>query len=188
MNARASRKWFRDAAESVSSANPDKMIASAGAFELVSSINPTQIGKLYFFQYDAKHKATLPYWDKYPMIFPIEVYPEKNAMLGINLHYLPPLLRARLMNALWEVANNDKLDKSTKLKISYSILKEGSQFAPFRPCIKMYLFDHVRSKFLYIKPDYWDMALFLPLARFQKANQQTVWMNSMHEVIRRGGR
>lgn len=182
MTTKKARDWFRDAAQSVSRADPKKLLDSAQAFERVQTLSPNLIGKMYFFNYDAKHKDTLPYWDRFPIIFLLEIYPDTRSCLGINLHYLPPIMRAKLMNALYTTMNNKKYDKTTQLIISYKILKNASQFAAFKPCLKMYLFDHVRSPFLYIKPDYWDMCAFLPTARFDKASQNRVWFESMAKL------
>lgn len=174
--------WFRQAATAVATANPKKMIGSAGDFELVGRLSPNSIGKLYLFNYDAKHKATLPYWDKWPMIFPIEFYPQKGSFLGCNIHYLPPYARSKLMDALYDTLNNTKFDKTTKLKISYGILKSASQFNYFKPTIHKYLISHLQSQCLYIKPALWDMAVLLPLARFTGANQQRVWAEAMTKI------
>jgi len=159
-------------------ANPQKIIDTSGAFEKVVKLSPDSIGKLYFVAYDPKWKDKLPYYDTFPLIFPIEFYPD--GMLSLNMHYLPPLARARLMDALY--TTNTKHDNTTKLKISYSILKGASQFSYFKPCIKKHLFSHVQSPYIYIKPEYWDMTLFLPTARWQKEGQDTVWMESMKMV------
>ena len=57
-----------------------------------------EIGNMYIFTYDAKHKDKLPIWDSYPLVFPIQFY--KDGFLGINLHYLPPQQRAGLLNEI----------------------------------------------------------------------------------------
>lgn len=130
---------------------------------------------MIMFFYDAKHKETLPYWDQFPLIFPIEMYDD--GFLGINLHYLPPLLRAKLMNALYTVAVTKK-DKILKLKISYQILASAMNFSPFKPCVKRYLKGHIKSRFFYVEPTEWDMALFLPTQRFVGASDAKVWSDS----------
>ena len=48
--------------------------------------------------YDAKHKATLPYYDGFPLI--LMLGPAKGGFMGLNLHYLPPVVRARLLDAV----------------------------------------------------------------------------------------
>lgn len=123
------------------------------------------IGKMYMFMYDAKHKDTLPYFDIFPLVFPIHFY--NDGFLGINLHYLPPGERAALMNALYSTANNQKYNASMKLNISYSILKASSlKFSGFENCVKRYLTSHLRSSFHYVNPTDWDKALLLPLQRW----------------------
>ena len=86
--------------------------------------------------------------------------------MGINLHYLPLIYRAKLMDALYDTTNNDAFDKSTKLRLNYSILDKAAKFRYFKPCVKHYLSEQVRSRFLYVYPSEWDIALFLPTQRF----------------------
>jgi hypothetical protein len=164
------RGWFRDVAQNVTSVNVNRL-QSDQPFRLESSINARSIGRMYSFFYDAKGKATLPYWDRYPLIFPIEIYGD--GFLGINLHYLPPLLRARLMDSLYSLVNNNKGDETTRLIASYKILKGSSRFKLFEPCVKRYLNSQVRSKFMYISPKEWDMALMLPTERFVGSPKST---------------
>lgn len=124
------------------------------------------IGQMYMFVYDPKYKNTLPFYDAYPLVFPIEFYGD--GFLGINLHYLPPLARASLMTNLKRLANNNKYNDSTKLVISYEILKAySSQFSGFENCIKRYLFAHVRSSFHQVSPYDWDKAVLLPLQKWK---------------------
>ena len=44
-------------------------------------------GRLNMFFYDPKFKKTLPYYDTFPLVLPLEPY--SDGFLGINLHYLP---------------------------------------------------------------------------------------------------
>lgn len=135
-----------------------------------------KIGHMYHYVYDAKHKKTLPYWDAYPLVFPIGFY--NDGFLGINLHYLPIKLRAELMDALLETASNNRFDEDTKLKISYNILNGATKYDLFRPCIKRYLYSHVKGDFIHIKPAEWRLVLFLPTAKFKKKKEEKVWKDS----------
>jgi len=143
----------------------------------VGTIEP---GNMYSFFYDPKHKNTLPYYDRFPLVFPFS--PAERGFLGINLHYLPYELRARLMDGLAEHINNDKLDKTTKLKINYGILKSAARLKYFEPCVKRYLDNHVRSQFVRIAPKEWEIAVFLPLQSFQNASVQQVWADSRRMI------
>ena len=130
-----------------------------------------QIGKMYFFMYDPFHKEKLPFWDQFPLVFPIKTdITLKNGIgfMGINLHYLPPKARANLMDALDSIKNNDKYDDTTKLIISYEILQRyASQFNRFEECVKLYLYKQVRSQFYYVPPSAWAMTVTLPLQQWR---------------------
>ncbi len=136
----------------------------------------TSIGSMFLFYYDPKHKETLPYYDRFPLVFPLELY--KDGFLGINLHYLAPRDRARLMDRLYSELNNKKMDDTTRLRISYSILKGASRYKLFKPCVKRYLYAHVRSRYFKVNPQEWELTLYLPLERFEKANKTKVWQES----------
>lgn len=135
-----------------------------------------QVGSMYMFFYDAKHKNTLPYYDRFPLIFPFAK--TDNGFMGINLHYLPLAYRAQLMDGLYSITNNQKYDETTKLEINYKALKSVSKLSNFKPCVKRYLTSQTRSQFLYIYPSEWDIALFLPLERFSGARKTSVWKDS----------
>lgn len=168
------RDWFRQLAAKRRNVNQEKLFA--GSF-LTSVPLP---GRMYMYVYDAKTKNDLPYWDAFPLIFHVKT--EKDGFYGINMHYLDLNLRARLMDALYSTINNEKYDETTKLNISYNILKQASNMKLFQPCFKKYRFDHVRSRMIFVEPKEWDIALFLPLQRFQKASADQVWRESYSQV------
>jgi hypothetical protein len=168
----ASREWYRNASQEYKTVNETQLMK--GGNERLT-VRP-MVGSMYMYYYDPKHKKTLPYYDRFPLVFPYRKV--EGGFMGLNLHYLPLNYRAKLMDALYDVANNDKFDETTKLKFNYSILSNASKFKYFAPCIKHYLTDQVRSRFLYVYPSEWDVALFLPLERFQGATKQKVWAES----------
>lgn len=158
----SARNWYRDAARNVGSVSENTLFKGKSD-RLVNNIFP---GSMYLFRYDPKHEATLPYFDRVPLIFPLEM--TSDGFYGINLHYLPLTLRAKLMDGLYGLASNTRYDESTTLKLSYGLLKSAAKLRYFKPCVKRYLNAHVRSRFMYVYPSEWDIAIFLPLARFEK--------------------
>ena len=97
---RKAMDWFRSI---VSQTQRAAFPAAAGRREIMQGRNTgitkdPEIGKMYLFQYDAKHKDILPYWDRWPLIFPFDN--AKGGFYGINLHYLPPGARISLMLSL----------------------------------------------------------------------------------------
>lgn len=167
----AARDWYR------ATASEYKRI-SEGRFTSDKSRQTTKImpGSMYMFHYDPKYKETLPFYDRFPLIFPFKV--SGGHFWGLNLHYLPPQGRALLMNNLYELTNNKRYDESTRLRLSYDVLNGASKFKHFKPCVKQYLFSHVDARFIYIYPSEWDIAIFLPTERFKKSSKQTVWQHS----------
>ena len=171
------REWFRDKAKDAGKVSEQNILR--GDTDRLKS--RSTIGKMYFFMYDAKHKDTLPYYDRFPLIFPVDRV--QGGFYGINFHYLPLKLRAQLMDALYDVTNNQRYDESTKLKLSYGILKGAEKFSLFKPTFKRYLTSQVRSRFVEVYPSEWDIALFLNSEQFVGASKTKVWADS-RKIIR----
>ena len=168
--------WLREQALSVNSVNP-KQVLTQQPDRMVTKIT---IGRMYLFMYDPKTKKDLPYYDRFPLIFPFQKAPD--GFYGINMHYLPHMMRAKLMDNLYTLSNNKNIDDTTKLRLSYEMLNKASKFRFFKPCVKHYLNNHVKSRFLWVPADKWDTALFLPLERFVGATKQQVWRDSRRMV------
>ena len=173
----AAREWYRNTARQHGSRINENRFVNSDAERLTSL---PRVGSMYMYLYDAKTQDTLPYWDKFPLIFPFRVQADR--FWGINLHYLPLPLRAKLMDGLYDTVNNKRYDESTKLRISYQLLNSASQYRMFKPCVKQYLVGQMKSKFVYIYPSEWDIAIFLPLERFQKATKTQVWGESKKQI------
>ena len=176
----AARDWYRSAAgKLMSNITPGVFEKRTDEARKVSSM---EFGYMYAFKYDPKTKNDLPYYDTFPLIFPVRM--DSDGFLGINFHYLPPVLRAKLMNALYSTLTNKKYDDTTKVKISYSILQSASKYRYFKPMLKKYLRSQVRSQFLEVQVNEWDIAIFLPTESFRKADTGRVWEESRKQIGR----
>ena len=164
------RDWLR---AKIKDLNPSRQALMADRQRLKDK---SIIGRMYFFNYDPKMKDSLPYYDRFPLVLPIERYPD--GLLGLNLHYIHPKQRIILLDKLSEFANNDKYDKTTKLKLSYDLLASASKIYEIAPCIKRYLFSNIESRFLEISADEWDIAALLPAEKFVGANANKVYSDS----------
>lgn len=138
--------------------------------------NKSIIGRMYFYYYDPKTKDSLPYYDRFPLVIPIERYPD--GFLGLNLHYIHPKRRIILLDKLSIILNNHDYDETTRFRISYDYLKRASKIYEATPCIKRYLSKQVQSRFLEITADEWDIAALLPVESFAKATARKVWSES----------
>ena len=180
---RAARDWFRETASSFRT-TPNELLRGAAEAEGGSALTGrTFPGRMYTFFYDPKTKRDLPYYDRFPLIFKIKNI--DGGFLGINMHYLPPQLRARLMDALYPLVTNRNYDETTRLRLTYEILNSATKYRFFKPTIKKYLNSNVRSRYIQINANQWDMALFLPTERFVKKNKNFVWRESRQAIRRR---
>jgi hypothetical protein len=169
-------KWYRNTAKQFTSVSKDRLLREKS--QIRTSIQP---GSMYMFAYDAKHKDTLPYYDAFPIIFPVRLLDD--GFLGLNFHYLPPNLRAMLMDSLYTLNTDPKLTDKAKIQLSYQLLRSASQFKYFQPCLKRYLYSQFRSKFIYVDPDTWDIALFLPTENFRGATNSQVWADTKRAIL-----
>lgn len=171
------RTWFKEKASRIDrvKVQPDKLIENAR--KVVSSV---EVGNMYMYKYDPKYKEKLPYYDEFPVIFMIG--PAANGFYGVNLHYLPPALRLKLMSALYDTTTNKRFDDRTKLAISYNILKGSSKYKYFEPAFKHYLLNHVRSKFVLVHSTEWTISAFLPTAQWRKRGMAKVYHDSRSRV------
>lgn len=142
--------------------------------------NTPFVGHMYFYYYDPKTKETLPYYDKFPLVIPIQPY--KDGFLGLNLHYISPKQRIILLDKLSEFATDKRFDINTRLRLSYELLAKASRAFGHTPCIKRYLYSHVRSSFLEVFADEWDIAALLPVSQFVGASDNKVWSDSRKKI------
>ena len=126
--------------------------------------------------YNPKLKDSLPYYDRFPLVLPIEHY--QDGFLGLNLHYIHPKQRIILLDKLSNTLSNRNYDENTRMRITYEYLKAASNIFEATPCIKRYLYPHIKSRFLEISSNEWDIAALLPMENFAKANSSKVYSES----------
>ena len=148
--------WYRKQVQSMTTPGARSLIRSGKA-----TLRP-KYGIMNLFGYDPKHKAKLPYYDIFPLIFPLE--PAKGGFIGLNFHYLKPGARVAFLRSLANTTNNKKFDKTTRYRVNW----RNNLY--MRKTAKHYLFSQVRSSFLNITADEMAIAIFLPVARFKKGS------------------
>lgn len=136
-------------------------------------------GRMYCFFYRAKYEDILPYYDTFPCVLIIEMDYANKTFLGLNLHYIPPRYRARLLDELFKYTNNQNYDETTRIRMTYKILNSVTRMKFFKPCLKRYRMDHVEGVAMEILPEYWDIVAMLPLAQFEKDTVTKVYADSL---------
>jgi len=152
-----SREWFQKKASNLRSINRQELMKEDPLKSRAQlKRGRDAIGTMQMFFYDPKFKEELPYYDAFPLV--IVVGPAEGGFYGLNLHYLPPVLRAKVLDALL-----------------------GDQPVPKKyiaPMIKHYLNSHVKSRFALVDKPEWEIATFLPTAQFEKLNAGQVYTRS----------
>ena len=162
-----STQWYRDKI---------KEFGQPGAMDLIRDGKQSRTphyGRMNMFFYDPKGRKTLPYYDTFPLVLPIERYPD--GFLGINFHYLPMALRLKLLDRIVDFSNNTKFDESTIIDANYSQLKNIKEI---KPTLKRYLAGRVKTRFRRVDADEFTVAALLPIARWKKGTQQDVYRDS----------
>lgn len=154
--------WFKGLARSAAGIRKQILAGDKGT----RYRNSVALGRMYFFLYDAKHKDTLPVWDRFPLIFPIEFY--EDGFLGLNLHYLSVGQRDQLIDLLMRYANNQTMDETTRLMLSWQAVTATARMKNLsKRCVKRYLRGHVRSRFIEVTADEWDRVISLPVETWE---------------------
>ena len=148
-------KWYRNRIKELGTPSVPELLRTG-------KLSKTPVGKsLNMFVYSPKGRNKLPYYDTFPLVLPLKRM--EGGFLGLNFHYLPYALRARLLDA----AGGDNLSVSAV---------ENNRLT--KPCIKRYLFGYTRSMFRKIDEEDNLTAIMLPVQRFKKASTSEVWADS----------
>ena len=137
------------------------------------------MGGMYMFVYDAKYQDTLPYWDRFPLVIVTDL--TKNGFQGLNLHYLSPRDRVKLLDGLYAMTVKETVEKDLRFDFSYNDIKSISKLKLAKPCLKKYLFSHTVGNIMRVDPKYWDLVAMLPSQQFT-INANTVYAESRRKI------
>ena len=152
-------KWYRNRIKELGTPSVPELLRTGKLNNTPAS------GSLNMFVYSPKGRNKLPYYDTFPLVLPLKKM--DGGFLGLNFHYLPYALRARLLDA----AGGDNLSVSAIEKNRLT-----------KPCLKRYLFGYTRSKFRKIDDEDNLTAIMLPVQRFKKASATEVWSDSRRMI------
>lgn len=186
-NIARSQAWFTERVSKDANLTPNHMMQAFGDKKRPANQDKYLIGRMYYFKYDAKMKAELPYWDMYPLVFFFNIvkgdgltFGERGViyLMGLNLHYLPPKLRLLVFQDLIKLRNERTYRAKTRLRLTWQALQRFANHKLYAHCVKMYRADHLRSQLFEVQPQWWEVVIPMRTARFQKATQATVWKDA----------
>ena len=100
-----------------------------------------RIFSLMLYGYKAKYREELPFYDKYPLAFVLDVQPK--SFFAINLHYYTPSQRIGIVQNLAE-----------------------NKIPRFEKGAHKYLLSEVRTPYLHLAQQEWETICMLPLEEF----------------------
>jgi hypothetical protein len=160
-------KWFRNRIKEFGTPSRNQLMREG---KITATPN---FGRMNLFFYDPKYKNELPYYDKFPLVIPIDTF--DGGFVGINFHYLPYAMRATLLDRMVDIGAKGELTDKTKLNIAWNDVRKIRQV---KPCVKKYLFSQMRSPFRRINADEFMLAAMLPVQQFAKQSDTRVWADS----------
>lgn len=176
-NTKRSHDWFRKKIDQLSDNAPPFVMKN----DLLKTTKPIQTmrflqGSMFIFKYDPKTKDDLPYYDTWPcsLIFGME----GDRVLGINIHYLNIGMRCKLFDKLWQIAMVYRNQQQQCKRMTWKLLGNVAKFPEVVPCVKSYLYSHIRSKLIKVEIDDWKTAIHLNIASFNKKSNTYVTRES----------
>ena len=165
--------WYRNAVSLIADRTSQTRLMREGRIN-----GQPSAGRMNFFVYDPKYKKTLPFYDTFPLVLPLE--PIKGGFMGLNFHYLPIPLRIKLLDKLKSISEENQsglvkysqYSETDRLKVSYA---RANGIPMARAVIKRYLYSHMKSQVRIVTPDEWVIAVLLPVQRFKKASTSRVY-------------
>lgn len=174
----ASRSWFYRMGQNLTINQKDLIREATQIGTARSFVRP---GRMYFFYYMPQHARQLPYYDRFPLVIPFNI--TEDGFTGLNMHYLPPVYRALLFDGLVPfIQSVGEQPDQTKIRMTYEMLTSISRLRYFKPAVKQYINTNVRSRFIIVPPEEWNLALMLPLESFAKKSINVVYRDSRQKI------
>jgi hypothetical protein len=167
-----SQAWFKKNVTNLSVSRKDLLKDDA-----LDRTSQNISGNMYMYFYDPKHKATLPYYDRFPLTIMVDGAP--GGFYGLNLHYLNYNVRAKFLDDLMAFGPAQAKESSRLTKLRYNLISSVRKYKEFKPCFKHYLGKHVVSQFSRVPMTEWEIAIFLPVEQFRKKGKESVWQESL---------
>ena len=167
-NADKSATWYRTQVNKIASNK------TAGQLFRENKLNGRpSVGRLNLFGYNPKFRKTLPYYDVFPLVLPLEQI--SGGFMGMNFHYLTPMMRFRLIERMLATATDSRFDSKTKFDVNYDDVKSIKIVKLTIKSICIHMSDRFfKNKCLKRS----TTAIYLFVQRFKKASVAIVYADS----------
>lgn len=179
-HSRESLDWFRKRVSKDLKYNRRRLIGGHADYRIrKGNENRTLVGRLYYFEYDAKEAGDreLGVYDRFPMVFVFNTSLSndgKKLIHAINMHYLVPRERMIVYLKLMKLRNKKGWTNATKLKATWNLLKSVADHNLLKRAVHTYRVDRVvGSRMVEIHAADWEIATFLRLEDWRKPDSST---------------
>lgn len=171
-------RWYQDMIRKLGMTNiqPQKVLKS----DIGEFVNTIITGQMYLFMYDPKMSAKLPYYDTLPVVVVFRKVPE--GFFGLNMHYLPPLFRMKLLDRMLELVNDETMGENTRMMVTWKLLSNFTRYPGANVAVKRYLYEQLGSRFMKIYPKDWRKTIMLPIDNFEKASRNQVFNDARSKI------
>lgn len=168
--------WYKEQIRNLKVYSYSSGLASDFMSSDMTRSNRPMDGSLNLFLYSPKYEKKLPYYDRFPLVIPVKR--TRNGFIGMNFHYLPYLLRFKL---LMDLLPKGIMDRSVKkLFVRYPEIKDIDLA---KPVIKRYLLDRVQSNYRYFNLEDYMTMMMAPIENFAKKPKVAVWADSRRIAV-----
>ena len=171
-NSDESQEWFFDKIKEIANQKVNRKEVHGNAPIAQNML----LGQMFLFFYNPAGKQTLPYYDRFPLIFLIEM--DRDDFMGLNLHYLPIDLRQRMFYQMLPRRTTKEMLNNTRLKVDMNYLKSRQNLRMYKAALKRYSFKNVIGRMAKIPAYEWEVAAHMPLAYWRKAPESRVHKDS----------
>jgi hypothetical protein len=147
-------------------------------------------GRMYFYAYKAEsagHAETQAY-DAFPMVFFFNAKKGPDGhiiMYGLNVHYLKPIEKQRLLKELINIRAATKIDMNTRIRATWQLIKAVASKQIYEKAVHAYRMDRVKSQFVEIPCTDWPVVAHLNLQKWVHIGGENIVHSDTQKRIRR---
>lgn len=143
-------------------------------------------GKCFGFLYDPKFHKQLDFYDNFPIIICLGHLENDNAF-GINLSYIPPKVRAKVMDKITKIfrtryisRNQQMIEKGmyssqSIIPFTYDVAKKILAGSGFEFALRSYIYDRIHMRPLVISYEDWWKPLVFTSKFIKKLNKNAIY-------------
>lgn len=149
-----------------------------------------EVGKMYTYNYDPKHKDILAFYDYMPMMLcigHIKTAGGKLNAMGINMSYIPPKVRPQVLDKIVKTFKSQMFDFNEKQVLSqkfsvmkkvpldYGVCKKILKDSGFEFAVRSYIYTRMKTEPRVITASEWWKMMVFPSQFIEEMNIRAIY-------------